>query len=302
MQTTEQSKTAGNIKAGAEAQNQQLDKAKTTAVATLDSMLVEDAGLGGENVRQKDMAIPFLALLQSGSPQAKRSAPEYIDGAAEGHILNTVTRELFKEPLEVIHCFFEPVLIEWKDREKDTGGFVAQHKVGAPIEATAKQDPEHRGRLLVANPDTPSIPHLLVPTSQHYVLYKAGSGWAPAVIGMTSSKLTISRRWLSNMNLEKIEVKGQLITPPHWRHIWKLKTVPKKSGEFSWFNFELEKLGPVQDVNTYMQAKGFYEAIMKGQVQVSTPVEDGGEGAGQGASQATSQTTTEERAAASAIL
>lgn len=301
MKTTEQSKTAGNVQAGLEAQNQALDKAKTTAVATLDSMLLADAGLGGENVRQQDLAIPFLALLQSGSPQAKRSAPEYIEGAAEGCIMNTVTREIFKDPLEVVHCFFEPVLIEWKDREKDTGGFVAQHKVGAPIEATAKQDPEHRGRLLVANPDNPSVPHLLVPTSQHYVLYKSKEGgWAPAVIGMTSSKLSVSRRWLANMNLEKIEVKGQLITPPHWRNIWRLKTVPKQNGEFSWFNFEVEKLGPVQDVNLYMQAKGFYEAIVGGQVKVSTPVEDTGEQ--QGGQQATQTTTTEEREAAKTVL
>jgi len=52
------------------------------------------AGEGFQGLGKDDLAIPFLVILQSGSPQLKRSEGEYIPGAAEGMLYNSVTRQL----------------------------------------------------------------------------------------------------------------------------------------------------------------------------------------------------------------
>lgn len=57
---------------------------------------------GTENIG-KDIRPPALKLAQSMTPQAKRSAVEYIDGLAEGLLFNTITHEIYgEEPVRFI--------------------------------------------------------------------------------------------------------------------------------------------------------------------------------------------------------
>ena len=91
--------------------------------ATMDaSMLAADAGLGRESMSITDMALPYLLILQSLSPQVKKSSPQRVDGAEEGDIFNTVTQELFasEDGINVIPCAFQKAWVEWAPR--DSGG------------------------------------------------------------------------------------------------------------------------------------------------------------------------------------
>lgn len=57
---------------------------------------------GTENIGN-DIRPPALKLAQSMTPQAKRSAVEYIQGLEEGLIFNTITREIYgEEPIRFI--------------------------------------------------------------------------------------------------------------------------------------------------------------------------------------------------------
>lgn len=304
MAKTDQSKVADVTNPAVAADSQHKAPAvtgnKLPAVASLESMMAEDAGAGQENVRTEDLAIPFLGLLQSNNPQVKKSSPPEvrIEGAEEGMILNTVTKKLFKD-VDVIPCFFTSVLIEWKDRDKNEGGgFVKMYPdPNDPILQTAKPHSAEKPNLLVL-PNT----NWIVPTAQHYVLFKDADGaWNRAIVAMTSSKLSGSRRWNSLMSMEKIIVNGQTKMPPTYSRIYKLKTTPKAKGDISWWVFDVEKVGNVEDPEVYMEARRFYEAVKSGTIQV-TPPADMMSDEGGGPKQGPQQSTPEERAAASAVL
>ncbi len=136
--------------------------------------MAEDAGAGFEEATSTSFAIPFLQILQSGSPQCKKSDGAYIKGAEEGMFFNTVTQELYdgEEGIVVVPCHFTNRLVEWKPRESG-GGFVAEHQIGE-TPATTKDD---KGRDLLPNGNT------LVDTRNHYVLIETKDGsLTPAII------------------------------------------------------------------------------------------------------------------------
>lgn len=93
---------------------------KSEVVAVKPGALVEagafeefaGAGLGG--LGKDDLAIPFLTILQSNSPQVKRSDGEYVEGAQEGMLFNTVTKQLIDtatQDVYVVACAYELSLI-----------------------------------------------------------------------------------------------------------------------------------------------------------------------------------------------
>ena len=100
---------------------QAVAKKESSAVAApvLDLALVaQDAGQGLSEINMDTIQIPFLKILSSMSPQTKKQKKEYIEGAEEGMIFNTVTEELIDgaEGITVVPCYFEPVALEWTDR------------------------------------------------------------------------------------------------------------------------------------------------------------------------------------------
>ena len=102
----------------------------STAVAapTMDlSLVAKDAGQGLSEVNMDTIQIPFLKILSSMSPQTKKQKKEYIEGAEEGMIFNTVTEELIDgaEGITVVPCYFEPVALEWTDRGTGSSAPVA---------------------------------------------------------------------------------------------------------------------------------------------------------------------------------
>ena len=75
------------------------------------SLVAQDAGQGLSEINMDTIQIPFLKILSSMSPQTKKQKKEYIEGAEEGMIFNTVTEELIDgaEGITVVPCYFEPV-------------------------------------------------------------------------------------------------------------------------------------------------------------------------------------------------
>ena len=117
----------------------------TTAVvaASIDlSMVAQDAGQGLSEVNMDTIQIPFLKILSSMSPQTKKSKKEYVDGAEEGMIFNTVTEELIDgaEGITVVPCYFEPVALEWTDRGTGSSAPVNVHPVDTPLWDKTKKD------------------------------------------------------------------------------------------------------------------------------------------------------------------
>lgn len=234
-----------------------------TAIAAMQQQFADDANAGFEEAGANAYAIPFLQVLQSGSPQCKKSDGAYIKGAEEGMFYNTVTQEVFsgEDGLIVIPCHYTQRFIEWKTRESG-GGFVGEHLPTDPCVGTTKKD--DKGRDLLPNGNT------LVDTRNHYVLIVGQDGsLSPALLAMSSTQSKVSRQWMSKMQGIKIKNSaGQFVTAPMSSRKYKLTTVAKSNDKGSWFVPNVELAGIVEDAAEYQAAADFRNAVRSGEAQV----------------------------------
>lgn len=238
------------------------------AVSVLDDMFQQDAALGKENIHGEDLAIPFFSLLQSNSPQCKKTEGAYIKGAEEGMIMNTVTRELFAgtEGIFVVPCYYERVAIEWKPNR---GGLVAIYrgeerdaKVG---QASRVQNEEGKSIDRMPNGNELSV------TAQHYVLrLKADGTWEPGLLSMSSTQLKKSRRWNALMsNIQLKTAAGASFNPPAFSHVYKVTSAAESRDKNSWWGWNIETHDRVSSKDLYEAAKAFYASCSKGETRVS---------------------------------
>lgn len=241
-----------------------------TGGGALAAMFEETEGGGFEGVDESSFAIPFLIILQSGSPQCKKSDGAYIKGAEEGMLYNTVTGELYDgdEGLRVIPCFFKRTFIEWGDRDAG-GGFKGEYKPTDPIVSQIQRD--DRGRDVLPNGN------LLVDTRTHYVLIlKEDGSFSPAVIAMSSTQVKKSRQWMSKMDGIKFRNgAGQLYTPPMFSHSYLIQTTPEQNDQGSWFGWKIGSAELIEDANLFGAAKEFKRAVSAGEVREQVPSQDG---------------------------
>jgi hypothetical protein len=217
-----------------------------------------DAGAGFEGAGREAYAIPFLVILQSLSPQCKKSDPAYIKGAEEGDIYNSVSGELYAagEGVRIIPCGYAQTFVEWITREKG-GGFVAEHDPvsGAALRAKATRDDKSRDIL----PNG----HQLNDTRNHYVLVEDSDGnWQPALLSLTSTQIKASRLFMSNM--QRICSTNKL---PMYALVYRFTTQAQKNDKGAWFGAVFEHESYVEDANAYAAAKAFNEQVRSGAVK-----------------------------------
>lgn len=234
---------------------------ETTAVA-VGMQFEEDAGAGFEQADSSAYAIPFLSILQSMSPQCKKSDGAYIKGAEEGMLYNSVTQEIIDgtDGAIVIPCYFKRSFIKWAPRDSG-GGFKGELMPSDPQIAAGKVDND--GRLV------DSAGNLLADTRTHYVLVlDAKGGFQPAVISLSSSQIKKSRQWMSKMNGIKMQrADGTHFTPAMFSHQYRVSTVVESNDKGSWFGLKVETLGAVESPELYQAAKAFRDAVSSGEVK-----------------------------------
>ena len=227
--------------------------------------ILTDEGVGLENIGAGDIALPFLMVLQSGSPQVKRGE-EQIEGASEGGIFNTVTQSVYdgEEGIFVIPCLFKKAYVEWRPREGG-GGFVTQYDND---DILAKTKRNQKGQDMLENGN------IIVATAYHYLLLAdpVTSDYQRAVIGMSSTQLKKSRRWNSLMTGLKVpRPDGTKFTPAMFSHMYKLTTVPESNELGSWSGWHIELFGMVPTTELYQAAKKFASDLRQGLVREATP-------------------------------
>ncbi len=154
-----------------------------------------DTGVGFEEIKSKDLSIPFLSVLQAMSPQVGEDNPK---GARPGNLYNTVTKELIdgeKKGLGICPVHYEEAYVEWVPREKG-GGFVSIHDSNSEIvkQALADQHGVYASKLILKNGNQ------LVQTRYIYALllnetFDASTGFC--VISFTGSKIKPSKDWFT---------------------------------------------------------------------------------------------------------
>jgi len=231
------------------------------------NMFEDDAAKGLGKIGQEDLALPFLKILGQLSPEVNKRDGKYVEGAEPGMIFNSVTGDLYDgvKGIDVVPCFYKLEYIEWKDRGEGPGAPVAIYDSSSDIMSKTKADANYKDRLPNGN--------YIEKTASHFVLIM-GDNPSTALISMKSTQLKISRKWNSMMQSIKMQGKDGLFTPASFSHLYQLKTVQQSNDKGTWFGWEVSKTGPIQDANTYQQAKSFSESISKGDIQVKHGEED----------------------------
>ena len=229
------------------------------AGALAESIFEADAGQGISNIKQDDLALPFLKVLGQLSPECNKRDAKYVEGAEPGMIINTVTNEVFDgvKGIDVLPVYYKRQYIEWQDRGESQGAPVHIYEAGDDIPQTTR-DKGNKDRLANGN--------YLENTASHFVVV-LGNNPSSALISMKATQLKISRKWNSMMMGIKMQGKNGLFTPPTYSHIYKLKTVQMSNDKGTWFGWDVSKVGPVTNKSVYQIAKAFSNNVSKGAVQ-----------------------------------
>ena len=238
---------------------QEAQIAKRENAGPLTSNVFEaDAGQGIANIKQEDLALPFLKVLGQLSPEVNTREAKHVEGAQPGMIINTVTNELYdgEKGIQVLPVYYKRQQIEWQDRGESKGAPVNIYDAGDDIPKTTR-DKSNKDRLANGN--------YLENTVSHFVVL-LGKTPTTALISMKATQLKISRKWNSMMMGIKMQGKNGLFTPPTYSHIYKLKTVQQSNDKGTWFGWDVSKVGPITDKGIYEIAKGFSNNVAKGAV------------------------------------
>lgn len=251
--------------------------AAALAVRKLEDLFEQQAGAGMETMDAKDLAIPRISLLQSGSPQVKKSEGAYIKGAEEGDFYENVTNSILakgEQGLIIIPVSYRRAHIEWVPKEKG-GGFVQDH--GADSSILAKTHKGEKGGDLLANGNQ------IVTTAEYYVYVLDSKGQNPrqAVISLASTQLKKAKKLnslLSSISLERKNGQGRY-TPPMFYSAFDLVSVPESNDKGSWMGWSFSRRCNTAELPNGAQialdAAQFHKAVSSGAVRVADPVEGG---------------------------
>ena len=229
--------------------------------------IFETAGEGAA-FDSSEMQIPFVRILQAMSPQLSKKKPEYIEGASQGDLFNTVTNQYWdgEGGITVIPCYQTTKYLEFIPREQG-GGF--QGEIPANDTVLTKTTREGSREILPNG-------HELVKSDQHYCLVVDGDGsFQPAVIDMKSSQLKVSRRWKTQIAMQKVKhpKTEQMVTPAVYATMWNLSTIEESNDQGTWGNYTVSKVDLVNSRDLLQEAKAFRESIMAGEVKAAADPE-----------------------------
>jgi len=252
-------------------------KAKETALST--DVMEDIFGMAGEGASfdSSEMQIPFVRVAQSLSPQLNKKKGEYIDGLETGDAYNTLTSERWagETGLVVVPCYQTTKYLEFVPRTSG-GGFRGEIGPNDPILQRTSRD---GSKEILPNGNE------LVKSDQHFCLIVGEDGMTqPVVIDMKSTQLKVSRRWKTQIAMQKIKHPGTgaIITPPVFATLWRLNTVEETNDKGDFYNWAVEKVGTVESRDLLQEAKAFRDSIMRGDVKAQAENHSDGGGARDG--------------------
>lgn len=203
---------------------------------------------GFENITQNDLGIPFLTILQKGSPEVDPENAKFVKGLSMGMIINNISKEVYGgkgEPFIFTPYGYQRMYVEWKPRAAG-GGVVKAHLDDSILRQTKKND---KGQDVLPNGNT------VVNTAYFFgqVLGSSKETFAEGVnvaIGFSSTQLKKARVWLNMMQAIKLDVNGKIVTPPMYAYKWLLSSVPESNEKGSWYGWKIENGGPHTVLNT----------------------------------------------------
>lgn len=175
---------------------------------------------GFEQISSQTMAIPFIRLLQPGSPQVKKKDPTYVEGAEEGNWFNTLTKAVLGDMIRVVVLKFDRMFIEWRP---DRQGLAGYH---TPENAERIATTKEFGNWRTANGN------ILAETYIYMVLVLGHEAEGPAVISLSSSAIKIAKEW-NRLMVTQIMDDGRRAAP--YFLVWELGVEYVTNEKGSWY-------------------------------------------------------------------
>jgi hypothetical protein len=230
-----------------------------------------DAGGGFENQTGEDVSIPFLVILQPGSPEVQGEEAT----AKAGMIINKTTSEVIsgKEGVTFIPALTDHLLVEWIPRDKG-GGLVGQHAIDSDLAKAVRQS-QPMGTY--QHPDNGND---LVETFYVYgVALSADGSPYPATLAFSSTHIKGYKDWMFRARSIVIAFPdGRKLTQvPLFSHAYRIITErQEKNGNtlytptvrFADTNAEKSRLSPTSGL--YLAAKQVKEAVSAGTLRADT--------------------------------
>lgn len=247
---------------------------KKNALATEEDFDVSQYGSGGLEQADKDsFAIPFLQVLQKGSPQVDEASGAAIEGAKAGMLFDNVAQEMYdgKEGLQIVPCNFRRVFIRWGAENGGEGfkGELTPEAVAAMREKGEIVELDNRLYFPMADGTVHDKKcDRVSDTRNHYVLIvdpKSGNA-RPALLSLASTQIKKSKSWLTDLNNITFEGPDGSYKPPTFASVYRLTTIPESNDKGTWYGVRLTKEGRASRT-LVQQGKEFYDATKRGDVQ-----------------------------------
>ncbi len=252
----------------------------------------DDSGAGFEGTKAGDLSVPFLAILQSNSPQVVDKDP--VD-CESGMLFNTVTKQIWPgegataEGVTFLPVHKEEVYVEWIPRI-DGGGMVGMEDPNGAVVKKAIEDNDGNayGKLhCPASQDDakPGAMNDLVQTFYVYGLFLDQDGVSTTgfgVVSFTSTKIKPYRDWITAM----YTLKGK---PPMFANRAVLRTVKQRNDSGTFFNFRIDPyattwtkslISPVDNAALLDEARDFREMVVSGMAKADFASQHAASGAG----------------------
>lgn len=248
---------------------------KEIATGTIPDYLSKYVGdnRGNENVGVDDITLPRLEVVQSLSSARDESSQDYIEGAKEGMLYNSLTRQLYGQDVLFIPVMFRREYLLWHDLAKG-GGF------GGSFATEAESE---RVRATQSDPDNWET----VLTHQHigFLLDPKTKVAEEIVISMSRSKLKVSRRFNSLVRMVGANM-------PRFAKIYRVSGVKATNKQNqSYYNFSVDPLPTphcwtpealmpkIEAVYEMIQSEAFtidrnYDTVDMGKLEQMTPGAD----------------------------
>lgn len=195
----------------------------------------KNQGQGTEDIDPSVLGLPFVTIIQKGSPEFDEThrfhKNKHIEGCKPGNILFARSRKILAQPLLCVPVATTTLYVEWKPRDAG-GGFVGNR----PLTITSHEayrrgapgSPEEYKEWLGKNE--------LIYTIYFMFLFQLGNDWEKGVISFTQGQLKQARRWLQTIkNVEYTDLPD--VKPPLFAATYQVSTVADsnaKGGFFGW--------------------------------------------------------------------
>jgi len=235
-----------------------------------------DAGRGMEGATQESFAIPFLSLLQKGSPQVDESSGVALPNAKQGMFFENVTGRLMSgdgKGYFFVPCAYRRVFLRWAPRAAGGGfkGELAPEEV-ATLRAQGKIV-ELDGQLFFPNADGEIHPDKCDRVRDHRNHYgllveEKSGGWTQCLVSVTSTQIKKSKALMSALASVKLNGSAGQYTPATWANRVRFSSVPEQNEKGSWMGWRFELDGTITRADLYAAGRAFNEAVRRGNVEV----------------------------------